>query len=1539
MRINAGRRGASRTASSAVALVILGLLALTAPGGALGAYFPQGTTVVMEAENADQVVARGGRTWQATTVAGAVGGARAVTPDTGLVAGAANVGSQAPELRFTVTFPQAGTYRVAVRGRPPNGAADSLHVGLDGVLGTTADAISGFPTFTGWSWAAASDGGPNPATVTVPAPGVHTVNVWAREDGLVLDRIVLAPTGSATPTGDGPAESPRAPAADTTPPTVTARMPGPGAGGVAADANVVVTFSEPVAPASVTATTAALARAGVAVAATRALSADGRTLTIDPSAAMAAGALHDVRVAGITDVAGNAIAAPVAWSFTTAAAPASGAWLPVGTTVVMEAENAQVVDRAGTGWRPVATPAGAVGGAMAVPDAGGAWSNISTAPTAAPELRFPVSFPQAGTWKVWVRSNPKDSNGDSVHVAIDGAVTTTSDQVNSTSYGSWVWMTYSAQGPSPSTVVVPSPGVHTLSVLAREDGIVVDRVHATLTGAAPSGTGGAESARAGSDTTGPAVTARTPAPGATAVPVADPVTVTFDEPVAAASVTAASARLLQAGSDVPATRTLSADARTLTIDPAAELSGLAVHSVALSGITDVAGNALAGAPVGWSFTTGPAPDRTAPEITGRDPAPGATGVATGAAVTVAFSEPIAPASVTAASVRLLAGGDEVAVARSLSADGLTLTIDPVGDLAPGALHTVSAGPGITDLAGNPLGSTAGSWTFTTESPPPAGPAVLIRTPPPGAELIPLDARVQVTFTDPVDPATVEAGAGLSADGVPVPALRTLSADGLSLEIVPTAPLAPGATVTVTLGEDLTDAAGRPIQGAPVSWAFTTDDGRDRVAPAVASRTPGPGAARVDVGGNVTVLFSEPLDPATVTAASVALTRAGTPVPAAVALSPDGTAVTVDPDGDLVAGATHRVTLGNGLADLAGNGLAGAPVTWTFSTIDVDDTTPPSVVSRSPAPGATGVPLDANVVVGLSEPVDPATLGDGVHLEAGGVHVDASASLSDDGLTLTVDPDADLTPEARYSVSVGGSLADLSGNPLAQADEWEFTASAVDRVAPAVESRTPPPGAVGVAAGTDIVVTFSEPVAPATISPATVVLSRGATTLAASRTLSADGLTLTIDPDADLRAGTLHGVTLGAAIADPAGNALGGAPLTWSFRTAQPGTLAGVDLASSVGIVSTSGTQGENCVWDYDEDGIRDLLISTHGSGSWLLMRGRADDTFVRDANWNHPADDRHGCAVGDFGGVAADGALTGPDGLPDVFMAIGACQGTCTKPYPKNLWLQRRSGSTITWHNAATAFGIADERGRGREPITLDYDRDGRDDLYLGNDVGVLYPSPNRLFRQAPPGFTQPVGSGVQEEIGNVCVATGDIDADGWTDLVSCGANVLRVYANQGGAGFVDVRQARGFPGFARDVELADVTGDGAPDAITVEQRILRLRVNEGGSFSGDDFTIALGEGRDLAVGDANGDGRPDLYVVQGKNSQFADLLLVNGGPDGAGGWRFSSVAIPQTTVGDGDTAQAIDDWAGSGRAAFLVTNGKWGASGPVQMIFLEAQS
>jgi FG-GAP-like repeat len=357
-----------------------------------------------------------------------------------------------------------------------------------------------------------------------------------------------------------------------------------------------------------------------------------------------------------------------------------------------------------------------------------------------------------------------------------------------------------------------------------------------------------------------------------------------------------------------------------------------------------------------------------------------------------------------------------------------------------------------------------------------------------------------------------------------------------------------------------------------------------------------------------------------------------------------------------------------------------------------------------------------------------------------------------------------------------------------------------------------------------------------------------------------------------------------------------------------------DVARQAGIARTVITHGENCVFDYNGDGLEDLFLSTHYDGPWQLFRGVPGGTFVETNGGTFPARDRHGCATGDFNG----------DGRPDIYASIGGCHGACAAP--KELWIQRTDGTFV---DRAQEFGIDDPGGRGRQPITIDANNDAWPDLFTGQAIGRAYPSPNRLWlNSAGASFVNPAGL-PNEEIGNLCAATGDFDGNGYEDLIVCGKHTFRVYANGGGT-WSDVTTAVGLSTRKRvDAELADLDGDGDLDLITATENSLEVRLNEAGRFPTVSYALPLSDGRDLAIGDADGDGDQDIYVCQGTNATVPDLLLLNQG-SGAGYEQFAG--LPQATKGDGDTVQAIPDWNRS-RAAFLVNNGAGAHAGPRQLI------
>ena len=172
-----------------------------------GVHVARGDTIAIEAERFVARVDAAAHRWVAGARPGAGGGASMVTtPDDGALARGTN-GS--PRLSYAVDFPSAGTWAVWVRGwgdanANGEGRSDSVYVGLDGAL-STASAVQGFPA-GGWAWSANRRGGAM-ATLTVPSAGRHSVDLWMREDGLEVDRLVLTRAAGYVPAGQGPAST------------------------------------------------------------------------------------------------------------------------------------------------------------------------------------------------------------------------------------------------------------------------------------------------------------------------------------------------------------------------------------------------------------------------------------------------------------------------------------------------------------------------------------------------------------------------------------------------------------------------------------------------------------------------------------------------------------------------------------------------------------------------------------------------------------------------------------------------------------------------------------------------------------------------------------------------------------------------------------------------------------------------------------------------------------------------------------------------------------------------------------------------------------------------------------------------------------------------------------------------------------------------------------------------------------------------------------------------------------------------------------
>jgi ketosteroid isomerase-like protein len=528
-----------------------------------------------------------------------------------------------------------------------------------------------------------------------------------------------------------------------------------------------------------------------------------------------------------------------------------------------------------------------------------------------------------------------------------------------------------------------------------------------------------------------------------------------------------------------------------------------------------------------------------PAVMSTTPASAAIGVILNSVITATFNETMAPATITATTFTVVGPGG--AVAGAVTYAGTTATFTPSTSLAASSLYTAT----ITTGAQNPLGTALLSnyvWTFTT-----GAPTVISTVPAAGATLVPVNTVVSATFSEAMNPATLNAASfTLKGPGVtPVGGVVTYA--GSTATFTPTAVLAANTLFTATITTGAKDPTGAAL-AANFVWTFTTAP-----PPTVVSTTPATGATLVPVNTTVTATFSEAMNPATITGATFTLTGPGaTPVAGAVTYS--GTTATFTPTAILHASTLFTATITTGAKDPTGAPLA-ANYVWTFTTAP-----PPTVVSTVPANGATAVALNSTVTATFSEAMNPATITSTTFTLTGPGATPVPGAVTYAGTTATFTPTSPLAAGTLFTATITTGAADPTGNALAANYVWTFTSA----TQPKVTSTNPANAAINVPLNQKITATFNEPMTASTITAAgvfSVAVTTGGAPVTGTVTYDAASNAAIFTPSADLAASTQFTATITTAAQDPAGQALA-SNYVWSFTTGTVSTAIAPTVLST-----------------------------------------------------------------------------------------------------------------------------------------------------------------------------------------------------------------------------------------------------------------------------------------------------------------------------------------------------------------------------------------
>jgi hypothetical protein len=558
-------------------------------------------------------------------------------------------------------------------------------------------------------------------------------------------------------------------------------------------------------------------------------------------------------------------------------------------------------------------------------------------------------------------------------------------------------------------------------------------------------------------------------------------------------------------------------------------------------------------------------DTLAPTVTSTVPANGDSGVGISDKITATFSEPMDASTISTTSFTLKQGSTSISGA--VSYNGTSATFTPTYDLAQGTIYSGTITTGAKDLAGNALASSF-VWSFTTGAAPDTTPPTVSFTVPANAATgVPINQKVSATFSEAMDPATITTATFTLKQGA-TPVAGTVSYIGQTATFTPSSNLVANTTYTATITTGAKDLAGNAL-ASNYAWSFTTAAAPDTTAPTVTSTDPANGATGVALNKKIAAVFSEAMDPLTITTLTFTLKQGVTPITGTVTYA--GFTATFSPLSNLASSTTYTATITTGAKDLASNALASSFV-WSFTTGAAPDTTPPTVISTDPGNGATGVALNKKVAATFSEAMNPLMITTSTFtLQQGATNV--SGTVTYIGTTATFSPASNLASSTTYTATITTGAKDLAGNALASSFVWSFTTGAApDTTAPTVISVDPLNGATGVALNKKPSATFSEAMDPSTMTTANFsVTGPGVTPVTGTVAYDAVNKIATFTPGSNLASGTTFTATITTVAKDLAGNALA-SNFVWTFSTAAPLGPATVPLgaAAPYGILAGAG---------------------------------------------------------------------------------------------------------------------------------------------------------------------------------------------------------------------------------------------------------------------------------------------------------------------------------------------------------------------------------
>jgi hypothetical protein len=585
----------------------------------------------------------------------------------------------------------------------------------------------------------------------------------------------------------------------------------------------------------------------------------------------------------------------------------------------------------------------------------------------------------------------------------------------------------------------------------------------------------------GAVTSGPTVTAISPANGATAIPLNAQIVVTISAVIDPISWSQSSIQLLDSSNNQVAGTVSEPNNQTLAFVPTTNLLSGITYTVNVGGFTDANGNAAV--PFSSQFVTGAAAATGGLTLTSTNIPSGAPDVSSTQAIVLTFSQILNPQSVSPSTLLVMNGwNSNLGQAGTYSVSGNQITFTPTSPYPAGATMYVGAyGGGPADVLGDTYTSPNSgccvnllNFTVISGTPDTSALQVVSVNPPSGATGVRHDIPVSVTFNKSISPysiwnnnnALLFAGQGLVDRGS-----ITMSADERTMTFNIGA-LSDGTTYTIALpAGGITDQSGNALANTFTS-TFITATNPSTGNGSVTRVSPNWNASGIPTDTLLTLYLNRVVNPSTLSG-NVVVTVNGQVYAGSVQAAASGYEVQFTPTVPFPNGAVVQWWFSN-VSDTDGNAFNGNSG-YFYTVAAVNPNAAPRVVAISPnCCGSSGVPTNAEIDIEYSLPIDATTLSGNVYINSGPATPFTVSLASPNVVRMT--PSTPWNSSTWYGFCTNSSVMGTNG-VAAQSYCWAtyFTTAAGPDYSSGTVKIGPPNGAINVGTNAYIRLVFSKPV--------------------------------------------------------------------------------------------------------------------------------------------------------------------------------------------------------------------------------------------------------------------------------------------------------------------------------------------------------------------------------------------------------------------------------------------------------------------------------